>query len=117
MAIRRTSRRQSDFRLAVQTGWRWWKLALVCAALAGWVYLLVAGDGGLLELRETRRELADLEARVDRLVAQNDSLSSVLKRLENDPAYLEKVAREDLGMVKPGERLYRLREPAETGER
>ena len=117
MAIGRKSRRRSDFRLVVQTGWRWWKLALIFVALAGWVYLLVAGEGGLLELRETRRELADLEARVARLAAENDSLSTVLYRLENDPAYLEKVAREDLGMVKPGERLYRLREPAETGDR
>jgi len=117
MAIGRTSRRPSDFRLVVRTGWRWWKIALVLVVLAGWAYLLVAGEGGVLQLRETRRELADLEARVARLSAENDSLSKVLWRLENDSAYLEKVAREDFGMIKPGERLYRVREPAAVGER
>ena len=100
-----------------RTGWRWWKVALAVAALAGWAYLVVAGDGGLLELREVRGELADLEARVAQLAAENDSLSRVLWRLENDPTYLEEVAREDYGMIKPGERLYRLRESAAEGGR
>ena len=50
-----------------------------------------------------------------RLEAQNDSMRQMLHRLRNDPAYLEKIAREQHGMARPGERLYRIRTPGESG--
>ena len=66
-------------------------------------------DDGLFRLWQKRQELAEAETRIGRLQAENDSLWQVLWRLENDPAYVEKVAREEYGMVKEGERVYRLR--------
>lgn len=98
--------------LARQSGGGWWKLALAVAVFSGWAYLFVAGDAGLLELRQRREQLADLESRVADLRAENDSLRKVLWSLEHDPAFLERVAREELGMVKPGEHLYRVDDAA-----
>jgi len=99
-------------RLARQSGGGWWKLALGLVVFSGWAYLFVAGDVGLLRLRQRQEQLADLEARVGRLEAENDSLRKVLWSLEHDPAFLERVAREELGMVKPGEQLYRVESAA-----
>lgn len=51
---------------------------------------------------DQRGRIADLERRAADLEAQNDDLRSELTRL-HDPAELERLARECLGMVSPGE--------------
>ena len=56
------------------------------------------------------------EARVHRLEAQNDSLRAVLEKLETDLDYIEKVAREEYGMAKKGERIYRIQRAAKKEE-
>lgn len=95
-------------RLARQSGGGWWKLALALMVFTAWAYLFVAGDAGLLKVRQRQDELAALESRVAQLAAENDSLRQVLWSLEHDPTFLERLAREELGMVKPGEQLYRV---------
>jgi len=87
---------------------RRWKPLLFAAALGVVAYLFLAGDDGLLRLWERQRGLEEIEARVTRLEVENDSLLQVLWRLENDLDYVEKVAREEYGMSKKGERVYRL---------
>ena len=94
--------------LARQSGGGWWKLALALVVFTVWAYLFVAGDTGLLKLRQRQEDLADLESRVAQLEAENDSLRKVLWGVEHDPAFLERLAREELGMVRPGEQLYRV---------
>ncbi|MSR82204.1 MAG: septum formation initiator family protein [Candidatus Latescibacteria bacterium] len=90
-----------------------WRLGLALLVLGGILYLFVAGDEGLLEIRRQSQALSVLQARVDQLQAENDSLRQILTMLEHDKDYIEKVAREEYGMVKPGEKVYRLREPGE----
>ena len=85
------------------------KLALLLLALALVIYAFATGDEGLYQVWKRRAELEVARARVEELEAANDSLRGVLWRLEHDLDYVEKVAREEYGMVKPGERLYRLR--------
>ena len=86
------------------------KILVALLVVVAGLYLLLTGEQGFIRVAEKRDELADLEAEVARLEAINDSLRQVLWLLENDPGYLEKVAREQFGMAKPGERVYRLRE-------
>ena len=52
---------------------------------------------------EQEQELTVLEAQVGRLEAENDSLRQILDQLDNDMDYIEKLAREELGLIKPGE--------------
>ncbi len=78
--------------------------------LLAWVWIFITGEGGWLDLQVQKRQLEELQARVDRLSAQTDSLQEVLWRLRNDPEFVEQVAREDYGMVKPGERIYRIKQ-------
>lgn len=88
----------------------------VLALLAAWATVFLAGDGGWLDLRRDRERLARLESEVASLEAQNDSLRLVLERMASDPDFLERVAREELGMIRPGEYLYRIKRLAEAGE-
>ncbi len=64
---------------------------------------LVVGGNGVMRVLAMRRELHTLEADVARLRTQAETLSRTVDRLRNDPAYMEKVAREELGYVRQGE--------------
>jgi cell division protein FtsB len=64
----------------------------------GWVHLQ--------ELQVKQRALEDLAFRLQR---DNDKRQEHLQRLANDNSYVEKLAREQLGWIKPGETVYRVR--------
>ena len=85
------------------------RVVLLLIVLAGASYVFVAGNGGLMELAQRREELRRLEERVADLEAENDSLQRVLSRLESDPSFNEKLAREKYKMVKPRESMYLIR--------
>jgi cell division protein FtsB len=53
------------------------------------------------QLAEERQAVADLEVELD-------SLARVARALETDPAAQERAAREEFGMIRSGEVLYRL---------
>lgn len=55
------------------------------------------------------RQKADLEAEIQRLNSSIDQLDQNIDELQNDPALLEKIAREEYGMRKQGETVYRVR--------
>ena len=63
----------------------------------------VFGDAGLLDIRHRRREIADLSADVARRKAGVAALEAHVRRLESDPRAIERIAREDLGLTRPGE--------------
>jgi cell division protein FtsB len=47
-------------------------------------------------------------ARVWHMKREVESLTALVTRLRTDPELIEQVAREDLGLVKPGERILKL---------
>jgi cell division protein FtsB len=50
-----------------------------------------------------RQELGALERDVEALTARQKQLEAQAERLRSDPAYIEKLAREQMGMVRPGD--------------
>lgn len=64
---------------------------------------LAVGANGMLRVWEMQRELEVLERDIVQLRAQTTKLNQQVERLRNDPAYIEKLAREDLGYVRQGE--------------
>jgi cell division protein FtsB len=55
-----------------------------------------------------KAEVAHLEQEIGQLRGEADRLSAAITRLRSDPDYIEQVAREALGLVKPGERVLKL---------
>lgn len=84
--------------------WRQLGIALVVALV---VYIAL-GNRALWTMDKKRQAVENLQAQVAHLQAERDSLKNVLWRLENDMSYVEKVAREEYGMSKKGERVYAL---------
>jgi len=65
---------------------------------------------GYSKLQDLRQKNRDLEKRIDELQLENLTLKEKQELLENDPYYLEKVAREKMGVAREGEIIYRIDE-------
>ena len=74
--------------------------ALLLLLFAG---LTVYGWQGVVRLRQMGEQLQTLERENMTLRREAERLAQVIDRLRNDPAYLERIAREERGMVRPGE--------------
>ena len=75
----------------------------------------VFGQQGVLKVRQLEREKADLEARVVALQEKTDDLRRRVRDMQTDPFLYEKLARERLGLVRPGEVVYDFRENPVAG--
>ena len=65
----------------------------------------VFGTGGYMDLQKRDTELQRMKDKVEDLEKENRRLTGEVKSLKNDPAAIERVAREQLKLVKPGERV------------
>ncbi len=75
-------------------------LSLVAAALT---VRAVIGERGLLAAHRSRGELARLDAEVGKWQERNAWLQARVKALREDPGTIERIARERLDYVRPGE--------------
>lgn len=66
----------------------------------------IAGEKGLLALLQARREYAALERSLERAREENAALREQARRLREDPLAIEEEARRELGLIKPGEMLF-----------
>ena len=62
------------------------------------------------DLKQTNKEY---ELRMQELVRENAQLSEEKRLLRDDPIYLEKVAREKMGLIREGEVVYKIVPPEE----
>jgi len=66
----------------------------------------LVGDRGLVAMLRARHEYDELSAAVARQRAENAKLRETARRLEDDPSAIEEIARRELGLIKPGERVF-----------
>ena len=89
---------------------RWLILLVVLAAL---VFAAQAGEYSTLQWLELRRMERLVQAEVDSLSREVDSLARVRRLVENDPAWQERIAREQYGMLRKGETEFTVVRPDE----
>jgi cell division protein FtsB len=83
--------------------------------LAGIIYAFVLGEGGVIRIAMLRHERSTLDRRIAALERNAAVLQSEIARLESDPFYVEKTGRERYGYIRPGDKVYKIVPPAETG--
>ena len=96
----------------------WGRLALASlglSLLAGLAYLTVSADG-FIRRSELEREKNRLEAEIAVLRDENQALRQKIEHLHHDPGYVEDEARRKLGLIRPGETVYRLSEEPDLAE-
>jgi len=72
----------------------------------------LVGEKGLLETRRKEREYHQLQQETTQLLEENGRLGDEIDRLRTDPAAVEERARRDLGLIKPGEKVFIIRDVA-----
>ena len=65
--------------------------------------LAIFNDKGALQVRAQSQKLSTLESEIKKLESENKQLTDEIQALRSDPATIEKFAREELKLVKPGE--------------
>jgi cell division protein FtsB len=70
--------------------------------------LITFGNRGVVDNYLMGKRLSYLNAENSKLEKQNSELGKKILLLRNDPAYIESIARNELGMVKQGDVVYRL---------
>lgn len=78
--------------------------------LLGCVFCIVIysclGERGLMNVLSLQEELQKIQHYNKSLERENESLEEYRHLLKNDTHYIEKIAREELGLIKPGEVVY-----------
>ena len=76
------------------------------------VGLAVFGVKESVRAWQMRRDMQTVERELGALRAKQEQLTRTVDRLRNDPLYIEKLAREEMGMVREGETV--LKFPSQT---
>jgi len=66
----------------------------------------LVGDRGLLAMRRARRQYDELTGSISRQRAENARLLEEVRRLREDPSAIEEIARRELGLMRPGEKVF-----------
>jgi len=90
-----------------QTG----RKAVLLACVLGLIALLVGalfGNRGMLQLIQQREQSHRIERQIAELRHENARLAGEIRALRSEPRAIERVAREQLGLLKPGETVFLL---------
>jgi cell division protein FtsB len=83
---------------------------LVFALVVGSLF----GDRGFLQLVRHQQRTAALAREIEELGAENRRLAGEIAALRSDPRAIERLAREELGLSRPGEVVFLIRDPSRT---
>jgi len=84
-----------------------------------WVILIIigmivldalVGDRGLMATLRARREYHELAGTIANQRLENARLADQARRLRDDPRAIEEVARRELGLIRPGEKVFILKD-------
>ena len=68
----------------------------------------VFGAHGYLAMRRSEKQIEQLRGEIDRLNRENQDLSQNVNSLKSDPSTIEKIAREEMGLARPGEMIFKM---------
>jgi cell division protein FtsB len=78
--------------------------------IAGFVLLLlqdIFGTHGVLAMRRSQAEARKIQQEITQLDRENKKLQDHVKDLKTDPSTMECIAREDFGLARPGELIFK----------
>ncbi len=80
---------------------------VVLAALSTMMYSLLTGNGGLLNIYSTHKATKHLEQQMVEVQRKIDSLKAYNHKFKTDTLFIERIAREKLGMARKDEVVFR----------
>jgi cell division protein FtsB len=67
----------------------------------------IFGTHGVLAMRRTQQQATEIRKEINQLDAENKKLLDRVKALQTDPATIERIAREENGLARPGEIVFK----------
>jgi cell division protein FtsB len=114
--ISRRSIEEEDDRLqsfSEQLG-QFWRRNVMWILLAGLGLLIlqdVFGTHGVLAMRRAQHEAAQEQQEINRINQENVELQNRVNSLKTDPETIERIAREQMGLARPGEYIFKVPPP------
>lgn len=68
----------------------------------------VFGNHGVLAMRRSQKEAAAVQKEIQQLNEENQQLQNRVQSLKSDPATIERIAREEMGLARPGEYIFKI---------
>jgi cell division protein FtsB len=68
----------------------------------------VFGTHGFIAMRRTQKEIDDIRQQIGQINDQNKALTDQVNALKTDPKSIERIAREEMGLARPGEMIFKL---------
>jgi len=81
---------------------------LLGGALALLLLQDIFGTHGLIAMRRSQQETRQAQQEINQLEEENHQLEDRVKALKSDPAAIERIAREVMGLAKPGEYIFKI---------
>lgn len=72
------------------------------------IYLAIFNNEGFLTVYHQKEDLTQLKAKIEELKKENFEIRQMIKGYKTDPWTVEKIAREKLNLVKPGETVFKI---------
>jgi len=85
-------------------------LYLATMAIISLFFLIILGDNGVIDLSILKKQKNTLIEENKKIQQEISSLSIEIDRAKNDPAYIETVARQELGMIGKDEVILKFNE-------
>jgi cell division protein FtsB len=86
--------------------------------IVGFALLLlqdIFGTHGVLAMRESEKQAQEIRKDIQRLDDENKRMQDRVKGLKSDPATIEKIAREEMKLSRPGEVIFQTQPKSSTG--
>ncbi len=75
----------------------------------------IFGPHGVIAMRRAQREIQQIRQQIGKINAENKSLAEQVTSLKTDPKAIERIAREEMGLARPGELIFKLPDTAKPG--
>lgn len=84
-------------------------LAVICIAMFNFLLVVLFGDNGLLEVHRLKQTHQTLLHGNALLTKENLQMYRGVDRLQNDPHFIESIARRELGMIRFDEWIFKFK--------
>ncbi len=91
-----------------QTFLQRWGGTIFVLLLMALVAHVLFGDHGFLAMRRAQKEVEKLRQDIAQLNTDNKQLSEEIQALKTDPQLIERIARQEMGLAKRGELIFKL---------
>src|SRR5262245_14122236 len=97
----------------LQSFWQSYGRIILTLCIAALVVHDVFGAHGYLAMRRTKQEILKVQKDLARLNKENAELADEVQALRTDPNKIESIARDGLGLAKPGEVIIKIPQEAQ----